>query len=115
MKIENKKYYLYVLYNQKTKSPIYVGLSSNLKKRISQHKTSKEFDAVTIIESYDSKKEGLIAERALIKFFSLFKSSDIVNGLYARFACDSAQVLNFNNKIKDIQSGLFDTKKTQTR
>lgn len=110
--ITQKKYYLYVLYEEKSKRPIYIGLSCNLKKRINQHRKTKVFDAVALIESFDKKDEGLIAERALIKFFSLFKNENIVNCLYARFSCDTAQVLNFNNKINQIDKGLFDKNKS---
>ena len=112
--IAQKKYYLYVLYEEKSKKPIYIGLSCNLKQRINQHKKTKVFDAVALIENYEKKEDGLIAERALIKFFSLFKSEKILNSLYARFSCDTAQVLNFNNKINEIDKGFFDNHKKQS-
>ena len=112
--IKQKKYYLYVLYKEKSNKPIYIGLSCNLKQRINQHRKNKDFDAVALIENYEKKDEGLIAERALIKFFSLFKNENIVNCLYARFSCDTSQVLNFNNKIKQIDRGFFDNEKNHS-
>ena len=56
------------------KEPVYIGMTSNIKLRINQHrKSDKTFDSFYIIESRISdKKQALAVERTLIKFISAF-------------------------------------------
>ena len=109
--VSKKNYYLYVLYNQKSLTPVYIGLSSKLKQRVNRHKKDKIFDSVAVIDSYTSKKEGLTAERCLIKFVSLFPHPQIVNGLYARFSCDFSRELGMSNKLRRIEEGFYEQDK----
>lgn len=53
--------------------PVYVGMTTNVAKRIEQHrKTGKVFTSFYIIASIKDKKEALQVERCLIKFISAF-------------------------------------------
>ena len=61
---------------------IYVGCTSNLKLRLLNHGLCKNFDDYIIIQSFDNKKDALIAENAIIRFFSIFQSEKIENSLY---------------------------------
>jgi len=83
---EMKVYTLYVLFNKKTKMPYYIGLSGNLTQRLQQHKSKGWLNFVDndvyFIETFESKREALAAERCLIKFFSIFPNVEIRNGLY---------------------------------
>jgi predicted GIY-YIG superfamily endonuclease len=101
-----KKHYLYVLYNTKTRTPKYIGLSSSIKRRVKAHLKTKDFNGVLIIESFENKNEGLAAERSLIKFFSIFKSDLIVNSLYANYA----EVIEADtcNKLDAILNGNYE-------
>ena len=65
-----KKYHLYVLL--KDNNPIYIGVSTNVKNRISSHKKDKDFSEVYIIKSYSNKKEAYAAENSIIRFNGLF-------------------------------------------
>lgn len=103
-----RTYYLYILYNTKDLSPVYVGLSNSLKSRIKYHKTKKKFDGVMILEKFQTKIEGLAAERTLIKFLSAFRQDSIVNGLYVRYSCVLyGDPYKFLNRIKDIEKGIY--------
>jgi predicted GIY-YIG superfamily endonuclease len=105
---KSKKYHLYVLYDVSSCNPVYVGLSCSLRNRIYKHEKSKEFDGVIIIESFCNKNDGLIAERCLIKFLSIFQLESVVNGLYARYD-NMIKVDNvITNKLKDIKNGRLD-------
>jgi hypothetical protein len=76
--MENKfSVYVLILEN----NPVYVGCSNNVKNRISHHKTNKKFDRYIIIKEYQSKKDALIAENALIRYLSIFVDTNIVNSL----------------------------------
>ena len=67
--------------------PVYVGITSNINKRIEQHrKSDKIFNSVYIISVIKDRKEALQVERSLIKFISAF-GHDVYNtqdffGLY---------------------------------
>jgi len=61
---------LYVLI--KNDKPIYVGVSSDIIKRTSNHRANKNFDSVHVIKKYKDKKEAYCAENSLIRFNSLF-------------------------------------------
>ena len=99
--METKIYHLYLLDDVKTFKPIYVGLTRDLRNRIYKHEKTKNFDGVLILESFSDKKEGLAAERCLIKFFSHFEFESIVNGLYVNIACQMYKT----NLIKQIKNG----------
>jgi len=83
--IMEKKFHLYVLYDTNKHKPIYIGITSNLKQRVKKHLKSKSFDGVWIVESFNDKKDCLIAERTLIKYLSVFIQDDLLNGLYLRY------------------------------
>lgn len=75
------EYFVYVL--KLENNPIYVGVTSNLEKRKMAHKYSgKTFDSIVIIETFSNKVDALTAERAIIKFLSVFENHNITNGLY---------------------------------
>lgn len=99
-----KLHHVYVLYKRNPLKPIYIGVSCNLKTRISKHKKTKQFDGVLIIESFTNKEKALSCERVLIKFLSAFKNESIVNSLYANF--DNFQFSDCGlNKLYKINRG----------
>jgi predicted GIY-YIG superfamily endonuclease len=102
----NKKHYLYVLYNKDKGTPVYIGVTQSLKQRVLRHEQSKDFDGVIILETFNSKKEALTAERSLIKFLSIWKIESVVNGLYLRY--DNALLLNHHNQLNKIKNGGLD-------
>ena len=56
-----------------SKSPVYVGMTTNIQKRLCSHRSNgKIFSTHYIIETFRDKNQALAAERALIKFLSLF-------------------------------------------
>jgi len=64
-------HFLYALI--KKNKPVYVGVSSNIRNRIKQHKRNgKDFDKYVIIKRFDDKKKAFIAENSIILFNSLF-------------------------------------------
>jgi predicted GIY-YIG superfamily endonuclease len=73
-----KKWHLYVLI--KDNNPVYVGLSTDIETRIKKHRTNKHFDKYLVLESFDDKKQALAAERCIIKFYTLFRKHDWLNG-----------------------------------
>ena len=74
-----KKFHVYCLI--KNCKPIYVGMSSNVKKRAKKHKLDKNFDSVFILKSFDKKNDALICENAIIRFISILDDNDFINGL----------------------------------
>lgn len=70
--------------------PVYVGITTNIKKRLEQHKKSgKIFTSYYIIAVIKDKKEALQVERCLIKFISAF-GHEVYNtqdffGLYYKY------------------------------
>ena len=68
--MNKKEYHLYVLLNGA--SPIYVGVSTDVKRRVRRHRKDKCFKSYYIIKSYKNKKEAYAAENALIRFNGLF-------------------------------------------
>ena len=84
-KIQTKKWQLYVLVKSNSKTPIYVGVTSSIEQRIRKHKLLKDFDSYYIIESFEDKKSAYSAERAIIKYLSIFKNDNIKNCLYMPF------------------------------
>ena len=79
-----KRYYVYALI--KNTKPVYVGCSSNLSVRRSQHLRTKDFDKLIVIESFRDKKHALICERAIVKFITLFGEGDTYNAEYIHHA-----------------------------
>jgi putative endonuclease len=77
--------YVYILTN-KTKSTVYVGVTSDLKKRLSEHKTKKYLDSFTskynldILVYYEVIEGQLqaIAREKQIKKYSRQKKNDLV-------------------------------------
>ncbi len=82
-----KKYKIYVLFDTKSRKPIYIGCSCSLKKRIQMHSKNKKFDGVLILESFDDKKTAYACERGIVKFISIFPLESIVNAKYANLTC----------------------------
>jgi predicted GIY-YIG superfamily endonuclease len=78
--MREKPYKVYVLI--KNDNPIYVGVTTNIKQRIENHKRTKDFDSYVIIKKYDDKKEALAAECGIIRYLSLFKNEFNINGKY---------------------------------
>lgn len=99
-----KKHYVYILYDVETHSPIYVGYSRSLKRRINSHLKTKIFTGVIILGSFDKKEDALLVESHVIKFISMFSFNSIKNGLYDNFKKDTSY---FNNKINQIKRGIY--------
>ena len=72
MGIGQKMNYVYILIKDKT--PVYIGVTSNVSNRISKHKKTKDFDGYLIFYESESKQECLLIERSIIKFHSLYIS-----------------------------------------
>lgn len=72
--------YVYALI--KDSNPIYVGCTSNIKRREFAHKKNKTFDFLFVIKKYDNKKDALCAENAIIRFLSILECPIIENGLF---------------------------------
>lgn len=65
-----KKYCVYVLFYQS--KPVYVGCTSQMRIRLSQHKKNgKVFNTYSILELFEHKKEALAFERGIIKYLTL--------------------------------------------
>lgn len=80
-----KKHSVYLLI--KDGNPIYVGCSSNVISRIRSHRfKGKEFDKYIILKVYDSKRDALLAENAIIHFISLYGSENWLNAKYLSLA-----------------------------
>ena len=71
------KYSVYVLI--KEGSPIYVGCTMDIKRRVSQHRVVKSFDTYKIVKSYDNKQDADNAENAILRYEALFGLSDLKN------------------------------------
>lgn len=68
---------IYVL--TKNGKAVYIGCAVNVKRRINEHKKTKEFDSFQILKHYKSKEQALIAENALITFLTLFGDGEWYN------------------------------------
>lgn len=77
MAYKSKKYSLYVLINNGR--GVYLGCSCNVKNRVSKHKEDKVFDDHIVIKTYDTKKEALASENAIIHFLAAFGDSKWYN------------------------------------
>lgn len=72
------RYLVYALV--KDEKPVYIGVTANLYKRISAHKSDKDFDNVIIICSKDNRKDAYLAENSIIRFITLFTENQFYNG-----------------------------------
>ena len=68
---ENKEYSVYFLLNGNCE-PIYVGVSSDVKKRVKQHLKEKNFKSYMVLYKSYNKKDCLAIERAIVMFASAF-------------------------------------------
>lgn len=96
MKTKKTEWHVYILVNKKINAPVYVGVSTNVIRRLYKHWGVKHFDSYLILESFDNKKEALAAERGIIKYLSIFPNETICNGLYMPFC----NLRNFKPKSK---------------
>jgi predicted GIY-YIG superfamily endonuclease len=78
MKIKTHCVYT-LLQNEK---PIYVGCTSDIRRRIAAHRRSRSFDGYIVVKSYDSREEALSAENAIIRFISILNDPSIENALF---------------------------------
>lgn len=92
-------YSVYILI--KNKKPVYVGCSSNVKNRISKHKSTKDFDEYIILKEYTNKKEALSAENGLIRFVSIFGGSEWLNEKNIHLLIEG-NFKGFNNQYQTI-------------
>lgn len=76
-----KEYVVYALILNK--ECIYVGCTSIIYNRLSNHKSTKKFDSHIIISRHSDKKDALLAERSIIKFLSIFGGKNLCNSKYA--------------------------------
>jgi predicted GIY-YIG superfamily endonuclease len=81
---QQKNYWVYILTLKS--EPVYVGMTSDILSRLKTHKKNKCFDNYTIVDVFDLKSDALISERSIIKYLSIFKNKNIINGLYTRFS-----------------------------
>lgn len=93
--MREKPYKVYVLI--KNDNPIYVGVTTNIKQRIENHKRTKDFDSYIIIKKYDDKKESLAAECGIIRYLSLFKNDFNINGKY--------EILCYESMKREVNHG----------
>lgn len=93
--MREKPYKVYVLI--KNDNPIYVGVTTNIKQRIENHKRTKYFDSYVIIKKYDDKKEALAAECGIIRYLSLFKNDFNINGKY--------EILCYESMKREVNHG----------
>lgn len=100
MKLETKKYYMYILINNR-QNVMYVGHTENLRKRLYFHKNklipgfTKKYnvDRLVYYESFSTKEKAQQRERQL-KGFSRKKKNDLV-------AKHNPELEDFYNQIKD--------------
>lgn len=71
------KYSVYVLL--KNKQPIYVGCTQDVKRRISQHKRTKDFDCHRVVKTYDTANEAFSAENAILRYSTMFFENNLKN------------------------------------
>lgn len=71
-------WHLYILINGN--NPVYVGLTSDIETRLKNHRSKKKFERHLVLESFKDKKQGLAAERCIIKFYTLFRKHEWLNG-----------------------------------
>ena len=84
--MENK-YYVYILCN-KTKSVLYVGMTNDLQRRLSEHKSgaidgfTKKYNVhcLVYVESFDDVKTAILREKQ-IKHWSRSKKEELVNSV----------------------------------
>ena len=77
----SNKWLVYVLINNSI--PIYVGCTSNIKRRVVQHaKSGKVFTGYVKVKSYDIKECALIGENSIIRYLSMFGNPENINGKY---------------------------------
>lgn len=60
---------------------VYVGCTSNIKNRLSKHKSDKDFDTHVVIKSYKKRKDALLAENSIIRFLGFFHDQYTLNSL----------------------------------
>lgn len=93
------RYKVYALI--RNKECVYVGFSSNVKNRVSSHRSKKKFDDYIIISTHQSREDALLAERSIIKFLSIFGSKNICNALYSELHI-KAQTKGIAPKTMDV-------------
>lgn len=75
--IHKKIYKVYVLV--KDGKAVYVGCTTNINTRKSQHRKDKDFDTLRVIKSCNDKKTAYAIENALITFLTLFGDGEWYN------------------------------------
>lgn len=73
----------------RNKNCIYVGCTSNLKNRLKQHKSNKNFESYIVLSKHNNRKDALLAERSIIKFLSVFGSDEIYNSKYETLSLEA--------------------------
>lgn len=78
-------HYVYILI--KNDIPAYVGVATNVKRRVREHryhKPHKDFDSYIIFYESEDKKECLSVERTLINFSSIYQNNKAILPLNAK-------------------------------
>lgn len=86
MATDKKLYNVYALI--KDNKVVYIGCTSNISRRIYDHRRTKNFDKNIIIKSYKNKKDALIAENSIINFLTLFGDGKWYNAENILLACN---------------------------
>lgn len=95
--MEKRKFSVYLLI--KDNKPIYVGCSSNVKNRISNHKRTKKFDDYYVLKKFETKEQALIAENILIRYISVFEDDKWLNSKDINLVFDGFYK-GYNNSVK---------------
>jgi len=87
-------YYIYILY--KGDVPVYVGMSSNVKRRVNQHKSDKDFDSIIIACGHGNKKTAKIIENGIITLMKLINPDLINKHIPLNYACKYKSIKDIN-------------------
>lgn len=80
-----KNYSVYVLI--KDSKPVYVGCTMDVKRRIKQHKSTKDFDSYKVVKNYNNSKDAFQCENAILRFSTIFYPNNLKN-------CEDKNILN---------------------
>lgn len=91
-----KFYKIYILY--KGADPIYVGISANVRKRVNQHKYTKDFDSVVIACGHGNYEKAKVIEDGIITLMKVINPGLINKHIPLNYGCryNSIKELNEN-------------------
>lgn len=96
--IEEKKETIYSVYALiKDKKPVYIGMTSNMDRRIIRHKEDKDFDSYVCLSEFKNKQSALDRERTLSTFVETFYFDEYYNKGVSKVVIN-----NIKKRIKEI-------------